>query len=140
MNSLVITIHIIACIVLVILVLLQSGKEGMGVIFGGGSTSLFGSSGAGGLLTKLTGAAATVFFVTSLTFTYMSTSQHQTPRESIVLDAPVADQVPAPNVVDSAQNVASESKSAGQEDAESVEATPADAVQHTKTADDPAKK
>lgn len=61
LNPLVITIHIIACVVLVVLVLLQSGKEGMGVIFGGGSTSLFGSSGAGGLLTKLTGAAAAVF-------------------------------------------------------------------------------
>ncbi|NLV98000.1 MAG: preprotein translocase subunit SecG, partial [Desulfovibrionales bacterium] len=40
--SLIITIHIIACITLVVLVLLQSGKEGMGVIFGGGGGSLFG--------------------------------------------------------------------------------------------------
>ena len=73
MESLVITIHIIACVTLVLLVLLQSGKEDMGVIFGGGSSSMFGSSGAGNLLSKLTAGAATVFFVTSLTFTYMST-------------------------------------------------------------------
>jgi len=49
-NPLIVTIHILACITLVVLVLLQSGKEGMGVIFGGGSSSLFGASGAGGLL------------------------------------------------------------------------------------------
>jgi len=141
LNSLVITIHIIACIVLVVLVLLQSGKEGMGVIFGGGSTSLFGSSGAGGLLTKLTGAAAGVFFVTSLTFTYMSTTQHQTPRESIVLDAPApaAQTAPAPVAADSEKKVEENAKSAGQEESKSVKATPADAVQDTETANDPAK-
>lgn len=87
--SLIITIHVIACVALVVLVLLQSGKEGMGVIFGGGGGSLFGSTGAGNLLSKLTAGAATIFFVTSLIFTYISTQKHVTPRESIVLDVPV---------------------------------------------------
>lgn len=95
MNSLIITIHIIACITLIILVLLQSGKEGMGVIFGGGGGSLFGSTGAGGLLGKLTAGAATIFFVTSIVFTYVSTQQHTTPKESIVLDMPVTQAPPA---------------------------------------------
>ena len=95
MGTLIITIHIIACITLVILVLLQSGKEGMGVIFGGGGQTLFGSTGAGGLLSKLTAGAATVFFITSMVFTYMSTQQHTAPRESIVLDMPVTS-TPAP--------------------------------------------
>ncbi|WP_462323630.1 preprotein translocase subunit SecG [Desulfoplanes sp.] len=141
MGSLVITIHIIACIALVVLVLLQSGQEGMGVIFGGGSTSLFGSSGAGGLLTKLTGGAAAIFFVTSLTFTYMSTAQHQTPKESIVLDAPApsATQAPAPVVPAPEKKVADDKKNAGQGEAKSVKAAPADAVQDTETANDPAK-
>ncbi|NLD82732.1 MAG: preprotein translocase subunit SecG [Clostridiales bacterium] len=94
MNSLIITIHVIACITLVVLVLLQSGKEGMGVIFGGGGGSLFGSSGAGSLLSKLTAGAATVFFLTSMVFTYISTQKHTAPRESIVLDMPV-NQAPA---------------------------------------------
>ena len=49
MQTLILTLHIIVCVVLVILILLQAGKEGMGVIFGGGNTSVFGSSGAGGL-------------------------------------------------------------------------------------------
>lgn len=68
MQTLVLTLHIIACILLVVLVLLQSGKEGMGVIFGGGSGSVFGSSGAGGVLVKLTAFMAAVFICTSLAY------------------------------------------------------------------------
>jgi preprotein translocase subunit SecG len=98
LNSLIITIHIIACITLVVLVLLQSGKEGMGVIFGGGGGSLFGASGAGNLLSKLTAGAATVFFITSMVFTYISTQQHTSPKESIVLDMPVTETPAAPVV------------------------------------------
>ncbi|WP_028577357.1 preprotein translocase subunit SecG [Desulfomicrobium escambiense] len=94
MNALIITIHVIACVTLVVLVLLQSGKEGMGVIFGGGGGSLFGATGAGGLLGKLTAGAATVFFLTSMVFTYISTQQHVAPKESIVIDMPVT-QIPA---------------------------------------------
>ncbi|MFW5932506.1 MAG: preprotein translocase subunit SecG [Desulfohalobiaceae bacterium] len=70
MGNLILTIHIIACISLVLLVLMQSGHQGMGVIFGGSSSSLFGSSGAGGILTKLTVVMAIIFFVTSLSFAY----------------------------------------------------------------------
>jgi preprotein translocase subunit SecG len=86
LQTLIITIHIISCIALVVLVLLQSGQQGMGVIFGGGGGSLFGSSGAGGILTKLTVGVATVFFCTSLTFTYMSAKKHSTQPSSIILD------------------------------------------------------
>ena len=96
MNALMITIHVIACVTLVVLVLLQSGKEGMGVIFGGGGGSLFGSTGAGGLLGKLTAGAATVFFLTSMVFTYVSTQQHVAPKESIVIDMPVSETPAAP--------------------------------------------
>jgi preprotein translocase subunit SecG len=86
LQTLIITIHIISCISLVVLVLLQSGQQGMGVIFGGGGGSLFGSSGAGGILTKLTVGVAAVFFCTSLTFTYMSAKKHSTQPSSIILD------------------------------------------------------
>jgi preprotein translocase subunit SecG len=72
LQALVITIHVLACVFLIILVLLQSGKEDMGVIFGGGSSSVFGSSGAGGLLVKLTALAAGIFLVTSLVYNTMT--------------------------------------------------------------------
>lgn len=72
MQTLILTLHIIVCVVLVILILLQAGKEGMGVIFGGGNTSVFGSSGAGGMLAKMTAFMAVVFVVTSLSYTYVT--------------------------------------------------------------------
>ena len=86
MNTLILTIHVIACVSLITLVLMQSGAEGMGVIFGGSSSSLFGSSGAGGLLTKLTVAMAVVFFITSLSFTYIDASKRAAPPESVILE------------------------------------------------------
>lgn len=87
MDTLVLTIHIIACVFLVVLVLLQSGQEGMGVIFGGGSSSMFGSSGAGGLLVKVTAGLAAVFLVTSLTYNILT---KQAP-ESVMDGAPAVE-------------------------------------------------
>lgn len=84
MQTLIITLHLISCVVLVLLVLLQSGQQGMGVIFGGGGGSLFGSGGAGGILAKLTVVVAIIFFCTSLTFTYMTAQKHATEPSEIV--------------------------------------------------------
>ncbi|MDO5538352.1 MAG: preprotein translocase subunit SecG, partial [Desulfovibrionaceae bacterium] len=81
------------CVLLVILVLLQSGKEGMGVIFGGGNTSVFGSSGAGSLLAKMTAFVAVIFVITSLAYTYV-TSEHVT-SESAVLNVRIEEPAPA---------------------------------------------
>ena len=86
MNTLILTIHIIACVSLVTLVLMQSGHQGMGVIFGGSSSSFFGSSGAGGFLTKLTIIVAVIFFFTSLGFTYMDSLEQKKSQESVVLE------------------------------------------------------
>ena len=58
------------------LVLLQSGKEGMGVIFGGGSQSTFGAGGAGGLLAKVTAVLVAVFLTTSLGYNILLKQQH----------------------------------------------------------------
>lgn len=87
MQTLILTLHIIVCFLLVILVLLQSGKEGMGVIFGGGNSSVFGSAGAGGILAKLTTLMAIIFVITSLSYTYV-TSNH-TGSESAVLNVTI---------------------------------------------------
>ena len=87
--------HVVICVFLVILVLLQSGKEGMGVIFGGGSSSLFGSSGAGGVLAKLTMFAAIAFVVTSLGYNIATTERK--PVTSVVPSVQLEDAaVPAP--------------------------------------------
>lgn len=87
MQSLILTLHIIVCVLLVILILLQSGKEGMGVIFGGGNTSVFGSSGAGGILAKLTTLMAVIFVITSLSYTYVTSSRPSS--ESTILNVKI---------------------------------------------------
>jgi len=70
------TLHIIACIFLVIVVLLQKGKgSDVNAVFGGSSQTIFGSSGAGNFLTKLTSATAIVFMFTSLSLTIGNTKQ-----------------------------------------------------------------
>lgn len=94
MTTIIATIHIIACVLLVVLVLLQSGKEGMGVIFGGGSGSVFGSSGAGGLLVKTTAFLGAIFLVTSLTYNYYSSLERRAAKS--VMEGAVIEQKATP--------------------------------------------
>jgi preprotein translocase subunit SecG len=73
MYTVITIIHVLACIFLVLVVLLQTGKGAdMGAVFGGSSSTVFGSSGAGTFLTRLTTATAIVFMLTSLSLTYFS--------------------------------------------------------------------
>ena len=59
-------------------VLLQQGKGAdMGAVFGGSSSTIFGSGGAGNFLTRLTTAMAIIFMLTSLTLTYTGGAPHQ---------------------------------------------------------------
>lgn len=89
MQTLILTLHISVCVLLVILVLLQSGKEGMGVIFGGGNSSVFGSSGAGGILAKLTALMAVIFVITSLSYTIVTSDRPES--ESAILSVKIED-------------------------------------------------
>ncbi len=61
-------VHVIVCLAVVLVVLLQQGKgASVGATFGtGGSQTVFGSRGAGNFLTKLTAAAGAIFMITSL--------------------------------------------------------------------------
>jgi len=73
MDSVVTALHVIVCIFLVAVVLLQRGKGAqVGAVFGGGGGStMFGSRGAGNFLTKLTTGAAVVYMLTSLSLSYL---------------------------------------------------------------------
>jgi preprotein translocase subunit SecG len=87
-------IHVLACLLLIVVVLLQTGKGAdMGAVFGGGSQTLFGSGGAGNFLTKLTTGTAIAFMVTSLILSYGST---RPPSSDLLrrLPAPTADSEP----------------------------------------------
>jgi preprotein translocase subunit SecG len=73
MITIVTIIHILVSIGLILVVLLQTGKGAdMGAVFGGSSSTIFGSSGAGNFLTRLTTGMAIVFMITSLTLGYFS--------------------------------------------------------------------
>ena len=88
MTILLIIIHVMVCIALIMIVLLQTGKGAdMGAAFGGGSSqTLFGSTGASTFLSKATTGAAIIFMVTSLGLAWMSS--HRTGSESVVTVPP----------------------------------------------------
>lgn len=69
MEGIVLVIHILVCVFLVVIVLLQSGKSAdLAGAFGGvGSQSTFGPRGTATILSKLTTTLAILFMVTSLT-------------------------------------------------------------------------
>ena len=93
MTQVLIIIHVVVCIAMIMIVLLQTGKGAdMGAAFGGGaSQTLFGSGGASTFLTKLTTVAAVVFMITSLALAYYSTHRA---KSSIMFDtkAPITEQ------------------------------------------------
>lgn len=71
------TIHVIVCLFLIIVVLLQSGKAAdLAGAFGGmGSQTAFGPRGSATLLSKATTVAAAVFMIGSLALSVMYTRQ-----------------------------------------------------------------
>ena len=73
MITLITILHVVVSIGLIFVVLLQTGKGAdIGAVFGGSSSTIFGSSGAGNFLTRLTTGMAIVFMITSLTLGYFS--------------------------------------------------------------------
>ena len=79
MRTFLYTLHIVTCLSLVVVVLIQRGKGAdMGAMLGGGgSQTVFGARGAGNFLTRLTTGAAILFMVTSLTLSYFATQDSQ---------------------------------------------------------------
>ena len=79
MDTVVTILHIVVCIFLVAVVLLQRGKGAqIGAVFGGGGGgTMFGSRGAGNFLTKLTAGAAAAFMLTSLYLSYLGLSDDE---------------------------------------------------------------
>ncbi len=72
------TIHVILCLFLILVVLLQQGKSAdlAGAFGGQGSQTAFGPRGAANLLTRLTTWSAAVFMLTSIILTIMMVRTH----------------------------------------------------------------
>jgi preprotein translocase subunit SecG len=75
MIILITTVHVIVCLFLIIVVLLQSGKSGdIAAAFGGmGSQTAFGPRGAATVLSKATTWSAIIFMLTSLALSIFAT-------------------------------------------------------------------
>ena len=84
LHNIILVLHVIVAVGLVALVLLQQGKGAdAGAAFGGGASgTVFGAQGAASFLTRSTAVLAILFFITSLTLTYLATQRAK--PESIV--------------------------------------------------------
>ncbi|MDY0163897.1 preprotein translocase subunit SecG [Desulfobotulus sp.] len=74
MTALLVTLHIVVCLTLIVIVLLQAGKGAeMGAAFGSGSSqALLGASGGQTLIGKITTGVAILFMLTSLSLAWIS--------------------------------------------------------------------
>jgi preprotein translocase subunit SecG len=81
MIALITLIHIIVCLFLIVVVLLQSGQSGdIAAAFGGmGSQTAFGPRGAATALSRATTWSAIIFMVTSITLSVIA-SRHAGPK------------------------------------------------------------
>ncbi|MEW5974328.1 MAG: preprotein translocase subunit SecG [Acidobacteriota bacterium] len=97
MTILLTIIHVLVCLILILIVLLQSGKSAdlAGAFGGGGSQTAFGARGTATFLSKLTTGAAVIFMLTSFTLSIVSTRQ----RASSVMEGTrtPASTTPAPS-------------------------------------------
>ena len=76
-------LHILVCFFLILVILIQPGKSGgIGAALGGaGAQQVFGGRGAGNFLSKITWICAVLFFLTSTTLAYMSSSGDDSLRD-----------------------------------------------------------
>ena len=96
MQQIIIIFHILFCIALVALVLLQHGKGAdIGAAFGSGaSQTIFGSQGSAPFLFKLTATFAGLFFATSLVLGYLAgKTSHQQENSILPISSPNTEQV-----------------------------------------------
>ena len=102
MVTAIVILHVLVSILIIAMVLLQTGKgAAIGSTFGGGSSqALFGSSGPTSLLTKITAACAIIFMVPSIYLTILS---KQAGTSSIMSDTPAVS-TPAPEAAAAAES------------------------------------
>ena len=96
MYSFVLVVHILLAILMIALILVQHGKGAdAGASFGGGgAATVFGASGSGNFMTRLTAILTALFFVTSLTLAVYA--KKQTQGVNVLPGTEQIEQAPAP--------------------------------------------
>lgn len=85
--TLIIILHVVISVFLVGVILLQPGKSDSGIGFGSTSQSIFGSRGAGNILTRITAIAAFIFLNTSF---FLARERMQETGGSVISAPPAA--------------------------------------------------
>lgn len=95
METVILLIHIVVAAAMIALVLLQHGKGAdMGAAFGSGASgSLFGATGSANFLSRATAILATIFFLTSLGLTYLSSDKAS--YQGVMVNQPAPTQAPS---------------------------------------------
>jgi preprotein translocase subunit SecG len=88
-------VHIILCVFIVLVVLVQQGKGAeISASFGGSSQTVFGSSGGANFFTTFTGVCAALFFMTSI-FLATQGSSHNLSKSVMDVAVPASNTAPA---------------------------------------------
>jgi preprotein translocase subunit SecG len=98
MLSILLTVlHVIVALILILVVLLQTGKRAdlAGAFGGGGSQTVFGTRGAATFLSKLTTTAAILFMLTSLGLSLVSAGRSKARGAALPEGEPPASSAPA---------------------------------------------
>ncbi len=84
-------IHVLTCIFLILVVLVQSGKGAeISASLGGSSQTVFGSSGGANFFTRFTSVLAAIFFATSLGLTIYKARSQKSIFEGAAVPPPVS--------------------------------------------------
>jgi preprotein translocase subunit SecG len=75
--SVILSIHVVACVLVILVVLLQSGKGAgfSGIFGGGGSDAVFSAPSGSQFIRKATAGFAIAFFISSLLLTYLGSKK-----------------------------------------------------------------
>jgi preprotein translocase subunit SecG len=75
LTSIINVIHVVVCLFLILVILLQQSKGGgLSGSLGAGATQVFGGRSSTNFMTRLTGVLATLFMLTSLSLAYLSSA------------------------------------------------------------------
>ncbi|MDO8299181.1 preprotein translocase subunit SecG [Lacisediminimonas sp.] len=97
-NTVIVVVQVVSALAIIGLVLLQHGKGAdMGAAFGSGASgSLFGATGSSNFLSKITGLAATIFFIATLGLAFLG--NRPAAGTGGVMDKLPANSIPTPSV------------------------------------------
>ena len=123
MESFLIVLHFFLCLMLIGIILLQSGRGAdIGAVFGGASQTMFGSRGPATFLNKITVFVAAGFLVTSIALAHLAKERS---GASVIDKAPITETAkPADAAVDTATAVDAGKTDEAQKTADNCEKAP----------------